>query len=61
MKLFDSHNNKGSSEWAAFNSVRGDHVDMFDVKSPELVRLRVKPGTEHYQKLFVLKHLKHAR
>ncbi|HUO50354.1 MAG TPA: hypothetical protein VMU25_02215 [Candidatus Paceibacterota bacterium] len=55
MKFFDS-SKKGSGEWKAFSSVQGDHVDMFNVKPPKLVHLRVKPGKEHHQQLFVLKH-----
>lgn len=33
--LFERRSEKGSSEWSAFNAVKGDTISMFDVAKPQ--------------------------
>jgi hypothetical protein len=32
--LFATRGGKGSSEWSAFNSIKGDQIEMFPVSAP---------------------------
>lgn len=38
--LFERRAQKGSSEWSAFNAVKGDTISMFDVAPPRVHRIR---------------------
>lgn len=56
MKLFDLPHEKGSEQWRVSRAVLHDHTDMYKVKQPRIVHVRVRPGKTHHQQLFVLKH-----
>ncbi len=40
-QLFEASSEKGSSEWMAFNAVRGDRVDAYKVSMPQTATPKV--------------------
>jgi len=40
-QLFEASSEKGSSEWMAFNAVRGDVVDAYKVSAPKQVTPKI--------------------
>ncbi len=59
MSLFERASEKGSREWAAFNSVRSDRADMYRVARPRVVHVPVH--SFHPQNLrFTVPILRHA-
>lgn len=55
LSLFERRPEKGSTEWSAFDSVRGDKVDTYTVRQPRTVHVPVRYTKPHYQQPFILK------